>query len=153
LVGAALILQRTWIASLGTRLGVDRVLGRIKILRELYESLYLYGTVALLKASAASLAWNLILVFGYYLLGLAVGIDLQLWYYFLFVPIISVLLLIPSVGGLGVREGATVFLFTQVGIPETQALALALAYLVALWLIALSGGFLYFIQGMRGTRD
>jgi uncharacterized protein (TIRG00374 family) len=152
LIGAALILQRTWIETWGKRLGVDRVLGRIKILHELYESLYLYGTAALLKATAASLAWNLLLVLGYYLLGRAVGIDLPLWYYFLFVPIISVLLLIPSVGGLGVREGATVFLFTQVGVPEPQALALALAYLVALWLIALTGGILYFVQGMRGTR-
>jgi hypothetical protein len=152
LVGAALILQRTWIADVGTRLGVDRVLGRIKILRELYESIYLYGTAALLKASGASLAWNLILVFGYYLLGLAVGIDLPLWYYFLLVPIISVVLMIPSVGGLGVREGTTVLLFTQVGVSEPQALALALAYLVALWLISLSGGVLYLVQGMRGTR-
>jgi uncharacterized protein (TIRG00374 family) len=152
LVGASLILQRTWIAGVGTRLGVDRVLGRIKILRELYESIYLYGTAALLKASGASLAWNLILVFGYYLLGLAVGIDLPLWYYFLFVPIISVVLMIPSVGGLGVREGTTVLLFTQVGVSEPQALALALAYLVALWLISLSGGVLYLVQGMRGTR-
>ncbi len=153
LAGVALILQRTWIASLGTRLGVDRVLGRVKILRELYESLYLYGTAALLKATAASLAWNLLLVFGYYLLGLAVGINLPLWYYFLLVPVISAAIMIPSLGGLGVREGATVLLFTQVGASETQALALALAYLLALWFIALLGGVLYFVQGMRGTRD
>jgi uncharacterized protein (TIRG00374 family) len=153
LVGAALVLQRTWIASVGRRLGIDRLLGRVKILRELYESLYLYGSAALLKATAASLAWNLLLVFGYYLLGLAVGIDLPLWYYFLLVPIISVVLVIPSVGGLGIREGTTIFLFTQVGVPEPQALALALAYLFALWLIALLGGILYLVHGMRGTRD
>lgn len=152
LAGAALLLQRTWIESLGRRLGLDRLLGRFKILGELYASLHLYGPAALLKATAASVLWNLILIAGYYLLGLAVGVDLHFWYYFLFVPIISAALLIPSVGGLGVREGITVILFTQVGVPESAALALGLAYLITLWITALIGGALYFTQGLRGVR-
>jgi uncharacterized protein (TIRG00374 family) len=152
LAGAALVLQRTWVETWGQRLGLDRLLGRIKILRELYGSLHLYGTAALLKATGASVIWNLILIFGYYLLAMAVGIDLALWYFFLFVPIISVLLMIPSVGGLGVREGTTVFLFEQVGIGESHALALALAYLVTLWVNALIGAILYIIRSMREAR-
>jgi uncharacterized protein (TIRG00374 family) len=125
----------------------------IRILRELYESLHTYGTVALAKALAASVVWNLILIFGYYLLGEAVGIDVALWYYFLFVPIISVLLMVPSIGGLGVREGATWFLFTRVGVAESRALALALAYLVTLWINALIGAAVYIVQGMHGARS
>lgn len=149
LIGAALLLQRTWIEAWGRRLGVDRLFGQFRILRELYESLHLYGTATLLKATAASVVWNLILIFGYYLLGLAVGIELELWYYFLFVPIISVVLLVPSVGGLGIREGTTVFLFNQVGVNEPQALALALAYDITLWINALIGAILYIIQGTQ----
>jgi uncharacterized protein (TIRG00374 family) len=152
LVGVALVLQRTWIEVWGRRLGVDRLLGRIKILRELYESLHLYGTAALLRATAASVVWNFILILGYYLLGQAVGISLSLKYYLVFVPVISVLLMLPSVGGLGVREGATVLLFGQVDVAESQALALALAYLVTLWTSALIGGIIYVVQGMRGVR-
>jgi len=41
LIGIVLLLQRTWIERWGRRLGVGRLLGRIKILRELYESLHL----------------------------------------------------------------------------------------------------------------
>jgi hypothetical protein len=152
LVGAGLLLQRTWIEGWGQRLGVGRLLGRFRLLRELYESVHLYGPVALSKALAASVAWNLILVLAYYLLGRAVGIDLSLWYYFLFVPIISVLLMLPSLGGLGIREGATVILFKQVGVAEPQAFALALAYDVTLWTTALIGAGLYIGQGIRGTR-
>jgi uncharacterized membrane protein YbhN (UPF0104 family) len=152
LVGAGLLLQRTWIEAWGRRLGVGRLLGRFRLLRELYESIHLYGPVALSKALVASVGWNLILVVAYYLLGQAVGINLSLWYYFLFVPIISVLLMIPSLGGLGVREGATVILFRQVGVPESQAFALALAYDVTLWTTALIGAGLYILQGIRGTR-
>jgi uncharacterized protein (TIRG00374 family) len=153
LIGVALLLQRTWIESWGRRLRVDRLLGRIKILRELYESIYLYGTAALLRATAASVAWNLILILGYYLLGLAVGIDLSLWYYFLFIPIISALLMIPSVGGLGIREGGTVLLFSQVGVEEHQALVLALAWDITMLVTGLIGAIIYIIQGVREARQ
>ncbi len=148
LLGGALLLQRTWLEAWGQRLGLNRLLNRIKILRELYDSLHEYGSPALGKATLASVAWNLILVLGYYLLARAVGIDLAIWYFFLFVPIISVLLMIPSVGGLGVREGATTFLFGQVA-DTNRAGALALAYLITLWVSALLGAVLYIIQGMQ----
>ena len=153
LIGVILLLQRTWIEAWGRRLGVDRLLGRIKILRELYESLHIYGPAALLKATSASLVFNLILILGYYFLGLAVGIHLPLWYYFLFVPIISVLLLVPSVGGLGIREGATVFLFSQLeSVGRSQALALALAYDMTMLTIGLIGAIIYIVQGVKGVR-
>ncbi len=151
LLGGALLLQRTWLEAWGQRLGLNRLLNRIKILRELYDSLHEYGSPALGKATLASVAWNLILVLGYYLLARAVGIDLAIWYFFLFVPIISVLLMIPSVGGLGVREGATTFLFGQVA-DTNRAGALALAYLITLWVSALLGAVLYIIQGMQEAR-
>ncbi|HSR29258.1 MAG TPA: lysylphosphatidylglycerol synthase domain-containing protein, partial [Anaerolineae bacterium] len=154
LLAVVLVLQRTWIESLGRRLGLGRLLGRFKILRQLYDSLYLYGPVALLQATAASLVFNLMLILTNYLLGLAVGMDVALWYYFLFVPIISALLTVPSVGGLGVREAAYVFLFSQVpGVEESQAAALGFAYLITLVINALIGGILYLFQGMRESRQ
>ncbi len=152
LIGVALLLQRTWIEAWGRRLRLDRLLGRIKILRELYESLHLYGPAALLRATVASLVFNLMLILGYYLLGLAVGIDLSLGYYFLFVPVISALLGLPSVGGLGIREGATVFLFGQV-VDRHYATALAFAYDLTLVFTALIGAVIYIVQGMREARS
>lgn len=148
LAAGGLLLQRTWIESWGKRLGLDRLLDRIKILRELYGSLHLYGSAALVRAAGASVIRNLVMILGYYALGRAVGIDLSLWYYFLFVPIISALLLLPSVGGLGIREGSTVLLFSQMG-DESQAAALALAYDLTLLITALVGAILYIIQNLR----
>lgn len=152
LAGVALVLQRTWIESWARRLGLDRLLGRIKILRELYDSLHLYGPAALLRATAASVVFNLMFILTNYLLGLAVGIDLSLWYYFLFVPIISAVLMVPSIGGLGVREAAYVILFGQVGVDRDHALALALAYLATMVFAGLIGAIIYIIQGVRGVR-
>ena len=152
LIVVGLIFQRTWIEAWGHRLGIDRLFARFKILRELYQSIHLYGPAALLRGIAASVVWNLILIFGYFLLGLAVGIDLSLWYYFLFVPIISAALLVPSVGGLGIREWATVLLFVQVGVSEPHALALALAYDVTLLINGLTGATIYVVQGILEAR-
>lgn len=149
--GVALLVQRTWLEAWGRRLGLDRLLGRVTILRELYESIHLYSPGALARATAASLVFNLTLILGNYLLGVAVGIDLSLWYYFLFVPIISVLLMVPSVGGLGIREGAYVFLFGQVT-GRNYAVALAFAYDLTLIVIGLIGATVYLIQGMREAR-
>ena len=150
--GVALLLQRKWIEAWGRQLGLDRLLGRFSILRELYDSIHLYGARALLRATAASVVWNLILILAYYLLGLAVGVELSLGIYFLLVPVISALLVIPSIGGLGIREGATVFLLKQMGVDDSQALALALAYDLILVITAMVGAFLYILQGMRGVR-
>lgn len=151
LVGAALVMQRTWIERWARRLGLDRFLGRVKILRELYASLHLYGPRALLRAAAASLVFNLTLILGNYLLGRAVGLDVSLWYYFLFVPIISALLTLPSVGGLGIREGAYVFLFSQVA-DRHRAGALALAYDLTLLVTGLIGATVYLLQAIREAR-
>lgn len=154
LVAVGLLLQRTWIEAVGRRLGVGRLLGRFKILHELYESLHLYGTGALLRSVAASVVFNLTLILTNYLLGLAVGINISLWYYFLFVPIISAMLTIPSVGGLGVREATYVLLFSQVeGIDQNQAAALGFAYLIMLVVNGLIGGVVYFLQGLREARE
>jgi uncharacterized protein (TIRG00374 family) len=151
-VGVTLVLQRTWLEGWGRRLGVGQLLGRIKILQQLYESLHLYGSAAMLRATAASVIFNLMLIMTNYLLGLAVGIYLPIWYYFLFVPVISASLMIPSIGGLGVREAAYVVLFGQVGVDPDQALALALAYLATLILAGLIGAIVYIVEGVRGMR-
>jgi len=148
-----LLLQRTWLESWGRRLGLDSLLGRFKILRELYQSFHLYGSAALLRGVGASVVWNFLLIVSYYLLGTAVDIHMSLWYYFLFVPVISAALMIPSVGGLGIREWATVLLFKQVGVHETQALALALAYDITLLVNGLIGATIYIAQGLKEARE
>jgi uncharacterized membrane protein YbhN (UPF0104 family) len=94
----------------------------------------------------------LILIFGYYYLGQAVGIEVPLGRYLILIPIISALLMVPSIGGLGIREGATVLLFTQMGTTESQALALAVAYDLTLVVNGLIGAVIYILQGMRGAR-
>jgi uncharacterized protein (TIRG00374 family) len=156
LLVVALLVQRTWIERWGRSLHLDRLLGRFKILRDLWASLGMYSRRALAKATGAALLFNLMQILANILLAMAVGInvpaDVPLQYFFLFVPLIAVSTMLPSLGGLGVREGMYVLLFTQVGVDEDHALALALARDATLLVLALIGAVIYVVQSALASR-
>ncbi len=76
--------------------------------------------------------------------GMALQLDVPVVFYFILIPLIAVATMIPvSLNGLGVREGAFVFFLAQVGVPEEQALSLALLWLVVLIASSLIGGLVW----------
>jgi hypothetical protein len=74
----------------------------------------------------------------------ALGIAVALQYFFLFVPLLAVIVSLPiSFNGLGVREGAGVVLFGLVGVGRASAFSMQfLTYLVAV-AVSLLGGLAY----------
>jgi predicted signal transduction protein with EAL and GGDEF domain len=79
-----------------------------------------------------------------FLVGRAVGIELGIGYYFIYIPLITALAVLPiSVLGIGIREGAFVFFFAQAGVPQAQALSLSLLLFSQSLLMALIGGVWY----------
>ncbi len=73
--------------------------------------------------------------------GWALHLDVPVVFYFILIPLIAVATMIPvSLNGLGVREGAFVFFLAQVGVPEAQALSLALLWLAVLLASSAIGG-------------
>lgn len=65
----------------------------------------------------------------------ALGIDVPTAYFFLFVPLLAVIVSLPiSLNGIGVREGAGILLFGLVGLDRTRAFSLQFAT----WLIAVA---------------
>jgi len=57
-------------------------------------------------------------------------------------PIISAMSLIPSINGLGIREGATVLLFAPL-IGKENAFAISILLLAALFIVSIIGGIVY----------
>jgi uncharacterized protein (TIRG00374 family) len=98
-----------------------------------------------------SLVFNISLITMNYLIGLSLGDRVSIWYYLLFVPITSIVTILPvSFAGLGVREGAYVFLFTQAGMPRETALSLSLlVYVISIFTPGLIGGIIYVLKGAR----
>jgi len=112
-----------------------------------------YGQMALLRAAGASLVFNLMLISTQMLLGAAVGVRIAAGHYFIFVPIISSLLVLPiSLSGLGVREGGYVLLFGQVGVSAGQATAMSLLFYGLNLATGLVGAGLYVGQVLRRER-
>jgi uncharacterized membrane protein YbhN (UPF0104 family) len=85
---------------------------------------------------------NVVLV---WLIGLALGAEVPLAYYFVFVPMVSLLTLLPvSVNGMGVREGGVVLFLTHYHqVDEPTALMLALLWFAVFAVVGLLGGVVY----------
>ncbi len=86
------------------------------------------------------------------ILGWSLAIEVSLYHYWVFVPLDSLSLLLPSVGGLGVRELTYVGLFGLVGVAEQKAFALGILFYAIHVATGLIGGTIYLVQGAREYR-
>ncbi len=119
-------------------------------LEQVYLSLRSYKVRSLLIALFISLLFNLQLIITNILLAKAFNIELSIWYFFLFIPLISATLILPiSINGLGAREWAYVILFAQAGINQPEALALSLGFYCLNLFMALIGGALLILQNLQ----
>lgn len=81
---------------------------------------------------------NGIVTFG--LIGLSLGLDVDLIGFFLVVPVVFLVALIPlSFAGWGVREAGAIWLFEAIAIPKESALAMSISFGLLLLLAGLPG--------------
>lgn len=121
-------------------------LGVRRHLRSFYYSLNDFkrhrGTLA--AVMLISLAYQGLQIMTVYVLALSLGIEVSLIYYFLFIPIVLAVGMLPvSLNGLGVREGAWVVLFGQVGVAAAQAFTMSVLSFFVMTVVSLIGGFFY----------
>jgi hypothetical protein len=109
---------------------------------------------AVLGAMGVSMIFNAILILWWYVAGQALGYsDVTLAYYALVVPILSVALLVPSVGGLGLREALAPGLFAAAGLTDTDAVALSLLIFTLTRISGLFGAPVYIVSALRTSRQ
>lgn len=107
----------------------------------------------LVKIFVCGLVVQVAVIVGYYTLGRGLGINVGIGYFFLFIPLITAVSMIPiSLSGLGLREGAFVFLFTKVGAGKEQIITLSLMWFMIMAVVSLIGGIEYLrMGGKRGS--
>lgn len=121
--------------------------------KELYLSAQTYSLPPFVQAISLSLAFNILLMIMNYLAALSFGVEISFWYFLLFVPLISFLLVLPiSLSGLGVREGAYIYLFSRVGVPSSSALAISLSIYAVTVATGLIGALIYAVEGYKGMK-
>jgi len=87
-------------------------------------------------------------IFHYYMISISLGFDISPIHFFLIIPIITVILIIPiSINGIGLRENAFVLFLSKLGVEPASAIALSwIAYgMVVVW--GVMGGLLYAFRG------
>ncbi len=103
---------------------------------------------ALVRALGISVIFNAVLILMHVLLGPALGIDLPFVGFLLVVPITSLLSLVPTIQGLGMRESAWVLLTTPFGVDPGAALALGFSVYLLNLSTQLIGGVVYGIAAL-----
>jgi len=106
-----------------------------------------YSRRSLIESTAWSLVFNVVLIAWTVFLALGVGIHLPLRYFVVFTPLTSIALMLPSVGGLGVREMSYAALFPAVGVAAPLAVSVSLLLYLTALAAGLLGGVLYMLSG------
>jgi len=121
-------------------------------LASLYSSIYSYREhkSPCLIAFGLSIVLQSALIMSNCFLGYSVGVRISPVYYFLFIPLISFMSMIPlSPNAIGIRESGYVLLFSQIGVTRSQALSLSFLNLFLVLLAALIGGICFLFQKER----
>lgn len=80
----------------------------------------------------------------FYVTALSLGIKINPVYFFIFLPIIGAITLLPiSIGGLGLRDAATIFFFAKVGVSRDLAFAMSLLNFSFILIVGTLGGLIY----------
>ena len=148
--GGWVVMGTGFVPWLGSKV---RLPGQAKLER-LYQAVSGCGYAALGKASAISLAFNLLNVTINYVVARGLNVTRPFGVFIVFAPLLSASLLVPSIGGLGVRETAHTLMYGTVGVGDASATAMGLAQFGVQTLVpGAIGALLYAIEGARGLRD
>jgi uncharacterized protein (TIRG00374 family) len=122
-------------------------------LRHVYEGIYHYrGRPALLaKVLAVTFAVQTVRILGIWAAAKAVGIDLDPRIYYVFGPLLFLVMLVPfTLNGLAVREAFFVSFLGSVGVGASQAFAAGFLYFLDTLLLAFPGAVIMLRDGIRG---
>ena len=156
LLGGALLLEGRLLRRITARLLQARLPQALSLagqgkLADIYAAVSGSGARAIWQALALSTLFNLVNIAIYWLCGLAVDIDVPLGFYFVFVPLLSLTLLVPiSVGGLGARDWVAQPLFGSVGVPDAVVAAMTLSVYAVTLAVGLIGLAIYLVEGFTG---
>jgi uncharacterized membrane protein YbhN (UPF0104 family) len=124
---------------------------QVTFVGNLFESFQRYPLPALGYAYLVSIVLNITLILMNLFIGLGLGAEASLAQYAVFVPITSLVLILPiSFAGLGVREETYRQLFGQVGVPAETAVAISLmVYFFGNVITGIIGGVIYLTRSAR----
>lgn len=105
------------------------------------------------KIMILSVVLQIFVVLCHFFIARSLGIDVPFSYYFVFYPLTTIAgFMIPSLNGLGIREGAYVYFLKKVNISTEQGLAFSICWLVVLLVTSLIGSIIYIFGDFRKNK-
>ena len=117
-------------------------------LHGLYEAIQRYWghRRALLLAVGLSLILQTLGIIIFYLISRSLNVLVPLRFFFLFVPLINMVSMLPiSVSGIGVREASSIYFFAKVGLDSASAMSLSLLWFAITALSSGLGGIVFLV--------
>ena len=102
------------------------------------------------NAIMVSCVSQLTFAFTFFLSAKALHQDVNIIYFIIFVPLICIASMVPSLGGLGAREAGAVYLFSKIGIAPGVAASMSLISFLFVVIVGLIGGLIYVITLSSG---
>jgi uncharacterized membrane protein YbhN (UPF0104 family) len=97
-----------------------------------------------------SIILQIFVVLCHYFIAVSLNIHIPLSYYLIFYPLTTIAgFLIPSLNGLGVREGSYIFFLSKVGVSSEEGMAFSMGFLVILLISSLLGWAVYMFGDFR----
>ena len=159
LVGAVLLISSpkllVWAQPWLEKLRLGKVAARLAKIQILLRK-FAQHRQALALSMGLSFLLQLAIVYYHYLVAQQLKIPISYLELLVFIPIIVVVTLLPiSLGGLGLKEGLWVYLFSRIGLPAEQALLLSLTITALSWLLSLPGAAILLLDstGFRQARQ
>ena len=142
------LLNRTLSANTARKDSVMRKMtSKVKdVIKDLHNEIYLFRNKKKILAQNLlfSLAVQALMPVVFYFTALALGVRIAPLYFFIYIPIISAVTMLPiSIGGLGVRENITMYLFAKAGVAKDVASTLGVLNSVFIVICAAAGGLFY----------
>jgi uncharacterized protein (TIRG00374 family) len=126
---------------------IETLLNVLKLgskVRQVYDGLHKFKDhkSLIVKAIVLSIVGQSANILVIYLVAVALGSQANIINFYLLVPVVHLISMLPSLNGLGIREGAYVYFFTPY-IGREYAAAIGILWLALLFLLSLIGGIIY----------
>jgi uncharacterized protein (TIRG00374 family) len=152
----AVVLLSGFVFCLAIAVPFRQWLGRFRLVREVTEISLLTRRILVnckysLFILLLSVLNHALSIIGMILLALALDLSVVWTEYFVLVPFILLLSMIPiSIGGWGLREGIMIAAFGYVGMSSESALSLSLLFGIVITIISLPGGVFWLLRRTQG---
>ena len=131
----------------------SKLLGKTNwIYRKVIEPflVYWHDLKLLTRILILSIFLQIFVLLCHFFIAMSLGIKIPLSYYLVFYPLTTIAgFMIPSLNGLGVREGTYIYFLKKVSISTDQGLAFSICWLIVLFITSIIGGLVYMFGDFR----